>query len=111
VVPTSPLGQIIFHRFYYRISMAKCDVRAVAKAALWLASKVEEEPRKAQDILNVFHASAMHRSGQRIEPLQVPELATHPEAHSSCATGAAFQRHETLTTAFLGTRRWAPRDT
>ena len=34
------MRQIIFHRFYYRISMAKCDVRAVAKAALMLASKV-----------------------------------------------------------------------
>uniref|UniRef100_A0A0C3TIV6 Cyclin N-terminal domain-containing protein n=1 Tax=Guillardia theta (strain CCMP2712) TaxID=905079 RepID=A0A0C3TIV6_GUITC len=62
-------GQIIFHRFFFRESMVKCDVRSVAKAALFLGSKIEEQPRKTQDILNVFHASAMNHLGKRIEPL------------------------------------------
>ena len=62
-------GQIIFHRFYFRLSMKRCDVRGVAKAALLLGGKIEEQPRKLHDILNVFHAAALRRHGRRVEPL------------------------------------------
>ena len=62
-------GQIIFHRFYYRISMKRCDVRGVAKAALLLGGKIEEQPRKLPDILNVFHAAALRRHNRKVEPL------------------------------------------
>ena len=62
-------GQIIFHRFYFRISMKRCDVRGVAKAALMLGGKIEEQPRKMHDILNVFHAAALRRHNRKVEPL------------------------------------------
>jgi len=62
-------GQIIFHRFYYRISMKRCDVRGVAKAAILLGGKIEEQPRKLHDILNVFHAGALRRHSRKVEPL------------------------------------------
>ena len=62
-------GQIIFHRFYFRLSMKRCDVRGVAKAALLLGGKIEEQPRKLHDILNVFHAAALRRHGRKVEPL------------------------------------------
>lgn len=62
-------GQIIFHRFYYRVSMKRCEVRSVAKAALLLGGKIEEQPRKLHDILNVFHAAALRRHNRKIEPL------------------------------------------
>eukprot|EP00291_Cryptomonas_curvata_P028921 CAMPEP_0172213474 /NCGR_PEP_ID=MMETSP1050-20130122/37613_1 /TAXON_ID=233186 /ORGANISM="Cryptomonas curvata, Strain CCAP979/52" /LENGTH=243 /DNA_ID=CAMNT_0012894311 /DNA_START=98 /DNA_END=825 /DNA_ORIENTATION=- len=63
-------GQILFHRFYFRCSFRKCDARVVAKAALLMASKVEEQPRQAPDILSVFHAAGLARKGARPEPLE-----------------------------------------
>lgn len=62
-------GQIIFHRFYFRISMKRCDVRGAAKAAIMLGGKIEEQPRKVHDILNVFHAAALRRHNRKVEPL------------------------------------------
>eukprot|EP00277_Geminigera_cryophila_P043765 CAMPEP_0173088920 /NCGR_PEP_ID=MMETSP1102-20130122/25420_1 /TAXON_ID=49646 /ORGANISM="Geminigera sp., Strain Caron Lab Isolate" /LENGTH=573 /DNA_ID=CAMNT_0013972313 /DNA_START=35 /DNA_END=1755 /DNA_ORIENTATION=+ len=49
--------------------MKRCDVRGVAKAALLLGGKIEEQPRKLHDILNVFHAGALRRHSRKVEPL------------------------------------------
>jgi hypothetical protein len=42
------------HRFYYRKSFIRCDVFTVATASLFLAGKLEENPRKLKDVLSVF---------------------------------------------------------
>jgi hypothetical protein len=47
--------------------------RVVAKASLLLACKIEEQPRCAADILNVFHASALQRKGSKVTPLEQGE--------------------------------------
>ena len=39
-------GQVIFHRFYFRQSFKRYDVRYVSLAALFLAAKIEETPKK-----------------------------------------------------------------
>ncbi|XP_014511834.1 cyclin-L1-1-like [Vigna radiata var. radiata] len=48
-------GQILFHRFYCKKSFARFDVKTVAASCVWLASKLEENPRKARQVIIVFH--------------------------------------------------------
>jgi len=53
---------LMFHRFYYRKSFADCDVRAGAAGALLLACKIDEHPRKLQDVVMVFHRVQMREA-------------------------------------------------
>ncbi|XP_026053021.1 cyclin-L2-like isoform X2 [Carassius auratus] len=48
-------AQILFHRFFYCKSFVRYCAETVAMACLQLASKIEEEPRRVRDVLNVFH--------------------------------------------------------
>ncbi|CAM9003578.1 unnamed protein product [Rhodiola kirilowii] len=48
-------GQVLFHRFYCKKSFARFNVKIVAASSVWLASKLEENPRKARHVLLVFH--------------------------------------------------------
>ncbi|XP_022932108.1 cyclin-L1-1-like isoform X5 [Cucurbita moschata] len=41
-------GQVLFHRFYSKKSFARFNVKKVAASCVWLASKLEENPRKAR---------------------------------------------------------------
>lgn len=47
-------GQVLLHRFYCKESLTAFDVKRVAMAATWLATKLEETPRQAKDLLRVF---------------------------------------------------------
>ena len=57
-------AQTLLHRFYYRRSLLAFDVHIVALAALFLAGKVEEQPRRMRDILNVLYATKLRRQGK-----------------------------------------------
>ncbi|KRY27133.1 Cyclin-L2 [Trichinella spiralis] len=48
-------GQIIFHRFFYARSFLRCTFDYVCMACIYLASKIEESPRRIRDVINVFH--------------------------------------------------------
>ncbi|CDJ62608.1 hypothetical protein ENH_00020120, partial [Eimeria necatrix] len=48
-------AQTILHRFYYRKSLKKFDVRLVATASLLLACKLEEDPRRVKSLIDVVH--------------------------------------------------------
>lgn len=54
---------VSFHRFYNKRSMRKFDVRIYAMGALFLATKVEECPRKVRDVLAVFMHLEQKRKG------------------------------------------------
>ncbi|XP_022972920.1 cyclin-L1-1-like isoform X2 [Cucurbita maxima] len=41
-------GQVLFHHFYCKKSFARFNVKKVAASCVWLASKLEENPRKAR---------------------------------------------------------------
>ncbi|KAK4339577.1 hypothetical protein RND71_041039 [Anisodus tanguticus] len=41
-------GQVLFHRFYCKKSFVRFNVKRVAASCVWLASKLEENPRKAR---------------------------------------------------------------
>eukprot|EP00914_Ancora_sagittata_P002282 GHVO01005115.1.p1 GENE.GHVO01005115.1~~GHVO01005115.1.p1 ORF type:complete len:364 (-),score=40.61 GHVO01005115.1:367-1413(-) len=51
---TASSAQIALHRFYYRRSLREFDVRVVCAATLYVACKLQEEPRRVQHIINVL---------------------------------------------------------
>eukprot|EP00743_Colponemidia_sp_Colp-15_P010261 GILK01011283.1.p1 GENE.GILK01011283.1~~GILK01011283.1.p1 ORF type:complete len:282 (-),score=39.11 GILK01011283.1:167-967(-) len=52
---TMVTGQVIFHRFFFRKSMKQHDVKSVAMASLFLATKVEETPKQIRHVVCVFY--------------------------------------------------------
>lgn len=62
-------GQVLFHRFYCKKSFARFSVKRVAASCVWLASKLEESPRKAKHVLIVFHKMECRRENLPIEHL------------------------------------------
>ncbi|XP_021894575.1 cyclin-L1-1, partial [Carica papaya] len=64
-------GQVIFQRFYCKKSFARFDVKMVAASCVWLASKLEESPRKARQVIIVFHRMECRRENLSIEHLDL----------------------------------------
>ncbi|KAI3865284.1 hypothetical protein MKX03_037262 [Papaver bracteatum] len=64
-------GQVLFHRFYCKKSFAKFNVKRVAASCVWLASKLEESPRRAKHVLIVFHRMECRRENLPIEHLDI----------------------------------------
>ncbi|KAI3416385.1 hypothetical protein GPALN_005917 [Globodera pallida] len=48
-------AQILFQRYYYLKSFVRYNFEHMVQACLLLASKIEEEPRKPRDVLNVYN--------------------------------------------------------
>lgn len=64
-------GQVLLHRFYYRQSMKEHKVFNVAMGAIFLAAKVQEQPRNARSVLNVFYRMVLRRQSLPIRPLDI----------------------------------------
>ena len=62
-------GCVLFHRFFFAKSLIRHPFDVVAMAALGLACKIEESPRRTRDIINVFKHIKQVRSGQPISPV------------------------------------------
>lgn len=62
-------AQTLVHRFYYSRSLREFDAHIVALGVLFLASKVEEKPRRMRDILNVCYHVKLQRQRRRAKPL------------------------------------------
>ena len=54
-------GQTLLHRFYAKRSLKKFDIERVAATSCFLACKLEEQPRKLRDVINVFHRQNVRR--------------------------------------------------
>ena len=54
-LPITPPPPTHTHRFYFRVSLLNYNMTNLAMAALFLASKLEESPRRSRSILTVFH--------------------------------------------------------
>ena len=61
-------AQVLFQRFYFIKSFVKNKMEDVAMACIWLASKVEEAPRRVRDVMNVFH----YLRQRRLSPSTTP---------------------------------------
>ncbi|KAJ7969160.1 Cyclin-L1-1 [Quillaja saponaria] len=64
-------GQVLFHRFYCKKSFARFNAKKVAASSVWLASKLEESPRKARQVLIVFHRMECRRENLPLEHLDL----------------------------------------
>lgn len=62
-------GQVLFHRFYCKKSFGRFNVKRVSATCVWLASKLEESPRKARHVLHVFHRMECRRENLPLEHL------------------------------------------
>lgn len=61
-------AQSTLQRFYYRKSLRDFDTFRVAAACLFLAAKVEEQPKRMRDVLSVFYALYKRRKWHRTRP-------------------------------------------
>ncbi|XP_021743952.1 cyclin-L1-1-like [Chenopodium quinoa] len=64
-------GQVLFHRFYCQKSFARFYAKRVAASCVWLASKLEESPRKARQVLFVFHRMECRRENLPVQHLDL----------------------------------------
>ncbi|XP_071945733.1 cyclin-L1-like [Antedon mediterranea] len=62
-------SEVLFQRFYYSKSFVKHNMEVVAMACVYLASKIEEAPRRIRDVINVFHHIRQKRNNRIVEPL------------------------------------------
>lgn len=61
-------AQTMLHRFFYRKSLRDFDAFRVAFACLFLATKVEERPKRIKDVLSVFYALYQRRKWGQTRP-------------------------------------------
>lgn len=64
-------GQVLFHRFYCKKSFTRFSVKRVAASCVWLASKLEESPRRAKQVILVFHRMESRRENLPVEHLDL----------------------------------------
>ncbi|RKO86687.1 cyclin-like protein [Blyttiomyces helicus] len=67
-------AQVLFQRFYYVVSMKEVGVRDIALGAIFLASKVEEHPRRPRDILNVYDELVELEGGAAFGSVHEPDI-------------------------------------
>ncbi|KAI9907991.1 hypothetical protein PsorP6_003491 [Peronosclerospora sorghi] len=58
-------AQTLLHRFYYRKSLCQFDAFRVAISCLFLAAKVEENPKRIKEVISVFYAMFRRRKWNR----------------------------------------------
>lgn len=61
-------AQTMLHRFFYRKSLKDFDAFRVAFACLFLATKVEERPKRIKGVLSVFYALYKRRKWNQTRP-------------------------------------------
>ncbi|XP_069118118.1 cyclin-L1-like [Argopecten irradians] len=66
-------GQVIFQRFYYSKSFVKHNMEIIVMACIYLASKIEECPRRMRDVINVIHHIKQVRNQKTIHPLPLDQ--------------------------------------
>ena len=66
-----------------------------AASCLWLASKLEESPRKARQVLNAFHKIECRMQNLPIEHLEINSQVKHPPS---------FPWNNLFIIFFIGTR-------
>ena len=66
-------AQVLYQRYFYAKSFVKHDMEVLSMAAIWLASKIEEDPRRARDVINVYTRIKQTRDNQEIVPVVVDD--------------------------------------
>ncbi|RZF39818.1 hypothetical protein LSTR_LSTR000466 [Laodelphax striatellus] len=66
-------GQVLFQRFYYSKSFVRHPMETTAMGCLYLASKIEEAPRRIRDVMNVFHHIKQVKNQKPIQPMLIDQ--------------------------------------
>lgn len=99
---TMATAQVLFQRFWFVSSMKNFSVRDICMGALFLASKLEETPRRVRDLINVFdyllssaRFQSKHHPGFRYQQLLTPRSnakdGDNPHVQSGKANPSDFQ--------------------
>jgi len=62
-------GCVLFQRFFFSKSFVRYSMEIVAMGCVCLACKIEEAPRRARDVINVFGHIKQVRQGKSIKPV------------------------------------------
>ncbi len=64
-------GQIIFHHFFSQRSFKKYDAFFIGISCLFLACKLEENPKAIREVIFAFHKLYQIRKKLKIKPLEI----------------------------------------
>lgn len=70
-------AQVLFQRFYYSKSFVRHNHEITAMSCLCLASKIEEEPRRIRDVINVFRDIKQHSADEERTPMILDQTYTN----------------------------------
>lgn len=70
----------LFHRFFFRQSFIKVDMKHTVAACLFLATKLEETPKKIRDVISVFDYLLKIKEGVE-QPIPVLDLNSDEFSH------------------------------
>lgn len=91
-------GQVLLHRFYCKKSFSLFNVKRVAASCVWLASKLEENPRKGEHVIMVFHRIECRR-----ENLPIQHLDLFSKKYTKMKSDLTkMERHILIELGFLG---------
>lgn len=65
---------VIFQRFFYSRSFVRMKMEVVAMGCVCLSCKIEEDPRRPRDVINVFNHIKQVRMGKPIKPVVLDEV-------------------------------------
>lgn len=64
-------GQVLLHRCYCKKSMREYHIKRMAATCFWLATKLEEAPRRTRDIIMCFDRIIKRRENRTLTVLEV----------------------------------------
>lgn len=69
------------HRFYVFHSLTRFHRNSIAVAAIFLAAKVEEQPRKLEHVIRVAHM-CLHREAPNLDPKSEVNTYLYNDIHN-----------------------------
>ncbi|KAJ5078717.1 hypothetical protein M0811_14742 [Anaeramoeba ignava] len=90
---TIATAQTIFQRFYYTKSIKRIEVKVISMASVFLASKIDETPRRIVHIINSFIHVQQLEENQQIHPID-PYSQEYTDISSEIVKGESYMLHQ-----------------
>lgn len=72
-------GQVLFQRFYCKTSFVRFNVKRIAAACVWLASRVGENQIRLREVIDVFQRMECREDKQPVDYLDASSKKMYPE--------------------------------